>query len=181
MRCRRGGEGCGAAGSSAGEAGPSFDIGKPAAFKRGLDASAAIAQPAHVNFLGKYSGWAYAVMRIIVGLLFATHGAQKAFGMFGGKVATAPQMIFAGWVELVTGLLIAIGLLTRPAAFMASGVMAAAYFMAHAGQGWHPVLNKGELAVVYCFLFLYMFFRGAGPLSADSLIFKGDATASRLD
>jgi putative oxidoreductase len=88
-------------------------------------------------------------------------------------------MVFAGWAELVTGLLIAVGLLTRPAAFVASGVMAVAYFMAHAGQGWHPVMNRGELAVVYCFLFLYMFFRGAGPLSADALIFKGNLDAHR--
>jgi putative oxidoreductase len=88
-------------------------------------------------------------------------------------------MIFAGWVELLGGLLIAFGLLTRPAAFISSGLMAVAYFMAHAGQGWHPVVNRGELAVVYCFLFLYMFFRGAGPLSADALIFKGDADAQR--
>jgi putative oxidoreductase len=109
-------------------------------------------------------------MRIIVGLMFATHGAQKLFGMFGGKGGATGMMMVAGVVELAGGILIALGLLTRPAAFLASGTMAVAYFMAHAGQGWHPVMNKGELAVVYCFLFLYMFFRGAGPLSLDSMI-----------
>jgi putative oxidoreductase len=109
-------------------------------------------------------------MRIIVGLLFATHGAQKMFGMFGGKGGAEGMMMVAGIIELAGGILIAIGLLTRPAAFLASGTMAAAYFMAHAGQGWNPVVNKGELAVVYCFLFLYIFFRGAGPLSVDSMI-----------
>ncbi len=93
-----------------------FDTSKRAAFKQDLDGVPVIAQPASVNFLGKYSGWAYAVLRIIAGLCFATHGAQKVFGMFGGKVATAGHMMFAGWVELVGGLLIALGLVTRPAA-----------------------------------------------------------------
>jgi putative oxidoreductase len=116
-------------------------------------------------------------MRIIVGLLFASHGAQKLFGMFGGKGNAAGTMLFAGIIELAGGLLIALGLLTRPAAFVSSGLMAVAYFMAHAGSGWHPVMNKGELAVVYCFLFLYMFFRGAGPLSVDGLIGGRNATA----
>ena len=133
--------------------------------------SAAIAQLAGVNSsLSRYSGYAYAVMRIIVGLMFASHGAQKLLGMFGGKGGAQGMMLVAGVVELAGGILIALGLLTRPAAFLASGTMAVAYFMAHAGQGWHPVMNKGELAVVYCFLFLYMFFRGAGPLSLDSII-----------
>ena len=116
-------------------------------------------------------------MRIIVGLLFATHGAQKLFGMFGGKGGAAGMMLVAGIIELVGGLLVALGLLTRPAAFLASGTMAAAYFMAHAGGGWNPVMNKGELAVVYCFLFLYMFFRGAGPLSLDGVIGGRNPTA----
>jgi putative oxidoreductase len=116
-------------------------------------------------------------MRIIVGLLFATHGAQKLFGMFGGKGGAAGMMLVAGIIELAGGLLIALGLLTRPAAFLASGTMAAAYFMAHAGGGWNPVMNKGELAVVYCFLFLYMFFRGAGPLSLDGVIGGRNPTA----
>ena len=143
-----------------------------------LTHSARIAQFCDVNAnLSKYSGYAYAVMRIIVGLMFASHGAQKLFGMFGGKGGAEGRMFLAGALELGCGLLIAIGLLTRPAAFVASGLMAFAYFMAHATSGWHPVVNKGELAVVYCFLFLYMFFRGAGPLSADSLIGGRNATA----
>jgi putative oxidoreductase len=116
-------------------------------------------------------------MRIIVGLLFASHGAQKLFGMFGGKGGATGQILVAGVIELAGGILIALGLLTRPAAFVASGLMAVAYFMAHAGGGWHPVVNKGELAVVYCFLFLYMFFRGAGPLSVDGLISGRNTTA----
>ena len=109
-------------------------------------------------------------MRIIVGLLFACHGAQKLFGMFGGKGGAQGMMMLGGVIELAGGLLIAIGLVTRPAAFLSSGMMAVAYFMAHASNGLMPIVNKGELAVIYCFVFLYIFFRGAGPLSVDSMI-----------
>ena len=128
-----------------------------------------------MNALSRYADPVYCILRLISGLLLATHGAQKAFGMFGGKVAAAPHMMFAGWVELVGGLFVAFGLLTRPAAFLCSGVMAVAYFMAHAPGGWHPVINKGELAVVYCFLFLFIFFYGSGRFSLDALIFKNRA------
>ena len=130
-----------------------------------------------MNRLSRFADPAYSIMRLIAGLLFATHGAQKVFGLFGGKVAAAPLMQFGGWVELVGGLLIALGLFTRPAAFLSSGMMAVAYFMAHAGGGWHPVVNKGELAVVYCFLFLFVFFYGTGRLSLDALIFRNRAGA----
>ena len=94
------------------------------------------------------------------------HGAQKLFGVIGGqKVPLASLFGFAGLIELVGGLLIAIGLLTSWAAFIASGEMAVAYFMVHAKDGFWPVLNKGELAVVYCFLFLYIACRGGGRYS----------------
>ncbi|MEO5722550.1 MAG: DoxX family protein [Chthoniobacterales bacterium] len=128
-----------------------------------------------MNSLGKYSGYVYAIMRIIVGLLFACHGAQKLFGMFGGKGGAEGLMLLGGIIELAGGLLIALGLLTRPAAFLSSGMMAVGYFMAHAPQGALPIVNKGELAVVYCFIFLYIFFRGPGPLSLDNMIFKRGA------
>ena len=131
-----------------------------------------------MNALSRFADPVYCILRLISGLMLATHGAQKAFGMFGGKVAAAPHMMFAGWVELVGGLLIALGLLTRPAAFLCSGLMAVAYFMAHAPGGWHPVINKGELAVVYCFLFLFMFFYGSGRFSLDALIFNKRGTVS---
>jgi putative oxidoreductase len=130
-----------------------------------------------MSSLSSYTGYAYAVMRIIVGLLFATHGAQKLFGMFGGTGGATGLILAAGVIELAGGFLIALGLLTRPAAFLSSGTMAVAYFMAHASQGWHPVVNKGEPAVLYCFLFLYMFFRGAGPLSLDSMISRNTGSA----
>lgn len=120
--------------------------------------------------LSKYAGYVYAIMRIILGLLFACHGAQKLFGMFGGKGGAQGLMLVGGIIELAGGLLIALGLLTRPAAFLASGMMAVAYFMAHSSGGFIPIVNKGELAVVYCFVFLYIFFRGSGPISVDCMI-----------
>jgi putative oxidoreductase len=118
------------------------------------------------RFLGRYSEIAYTLLRVVAGLLFAVHGAQKLFGVLGGqKMPLASLFGLAGVIELVGGLLIAIGLFTSWAAFIASGEMAVAYFMVHAKQGFWPVLNKGELAVVYCFLFLYIACRGGGRWS----------------
>jgi len=125
------------------------------------------------RFLGAYSPYLYAVMRIVVGLLFACHGAQKLFGMFGGidrAGGTAPLMSMfglAGVIELVGGLLIAVGLFTGYAAFIASGEMAGAYFMAHLPRGFWPILNTGELAALYCFVFLYIASRGAVAWGVD--------------
>lgn len=118
--------------------------------------------------LGRLSEPAYALLRIVAGLLFALHGAQKLFGVFGGQqVPMMSQFWFAGAIELVGGLMIAIGLLTSIAAFIASGEMAVAYFQAHAPKGWNPLANGGELAVLFCFIFLYIAARGGGRLSAD--------------
>jgi len=118
------------------------------------------------RYLGRYSEIAYTLLRVMAGLLFAVHGAQKLFGVIGGqKVPLASLFGFAGLIELVGGLLIAIGLFTSWAAFIASGEMAVAYFMVHAKQGFWPVLNQGELAMVYCFLFLYIACRGGGRFS----------------
>ncbi len=125
-----------------------------------------------MNSIEKYSGHVYAIMRLIVGLMFACHGAQKLLGLFGGKGGAQGLMMVGGIIELVGGFLIALGLLTRPAAFLSSGMMAVAYFMAHASNGPLPIINKGELAVVYCFVFLYIFFRGGGLWSLDALIFE---------
>jgi putative oxidoreductase len=123
-----------------------------------------------MQMLARYADQIYAAMRIIVGLLFACHGGQKVLGLFGGAPAEAPAFVVwvAGTIELVGGLLIAIGLLTVPAAFVSSGMMAFAYFMAHQPQGLLPIQNHGELAVIYCWIFLYIAAKGSGPLSVDA-------------
>jgi putative oxidoreductase len=126
-----------------------------------------------MRFLARYTDILYALFRIIFGLLFASHGAQKLFGMFGGEKATAGLPLVAGVIELVCGLMIALGLFTGLAAFIASGQMAVAYFMVHASGGFWPLVNHGETAVLYCFAFLYMAARGSGPLSIDSVRTKG--------
>ena len=106
---------------------------------------------------------AYLLMRVIVGLAFAEHGAQKLFGLLGGRtVPLASQFGVAGVIELVAGLLIAFGVLATWAALIASGEMAVAYFQMHAPQGFWPIQNRGELAVLYCFVFLYVAARGGG-------------------
>jgi putative oxidoreductase len=118
--------------------------------------------------LSRLSNPIYAAFRIVVGVLFAFHGAQKLFGAFGGKVMPiGSQLWMAGVIELVGGILIAIGLLAGLAAFIASGEMAVAYFTAHVPRGVWPILNGGELAILYCFAFLYIASRGAGPFSID--------------
>ena len=124
--------------------------------------------------LGKYSSCLYATLRIIAGLMFAFHGSQKLLAWPGGSAAVplASQMGLAGLIELIGGLLIAFGFLTTYAAFIASGEMAAAYFKAHAPQGALPLLNRGELAVLYCFLFLYIAAQGAGGWSVDAMMRK---------
>jgi putative oxidoreductase len=128
----------------------------------------------------RYTDVTYALLRIISGLMFATHGAQKVLGLFGGQKVDAPLMIFGGWIELIGGLLIAFGLFTGIAAFICSGMMAVAYFMAHAPGGFWPVMNKGELAVLYCFVFLYIASRGGGRFSIDSLRSKTPAARMRV-
>jgi putative oxidoreductase len=120
------------------------------------------------RMLSRFSPQLYALMRIVVGLLFACHGAQKLFGVLGGQhMPLASQMGLAGVIEFFGGLLIAIGFLTGTAAFIASGEMAAAYFQAHLPRGVVPIQNGGELAVVYCFVFLYIASRGAGIWGID--------------
>jgi len=118
--------------------------------------------------LARLSEPTYTAFRIVFGVLFAFHGAQKLFGMFGGQVQTVGTLPwFAGVIELAGGALVAIGFMTGLAAFIASGEMAFAYFMRHAPQGTWPIQNRGELAALYCFAFLYIAARGAGWLSVD--------------
>ncbi|HYP28745.1 MAG TPA: DoxX family protein [Blastocatellia bacterium] len=126
------------------------------------------------RYLGKYSTWLYATLRVVAGLMFALHGTQKLFGwppgQGGGRPEVGSLIWIGGVIELVTGLLIAIGLFTGWAAFIASGMMAVAYFMAHASGGFLPIVNRGELAVLYCFVFLYIASRGTVACGVDTAI-----------
>ena len=122
------------------------------------------------RWLGRYAALTYALMRFVVGALFACHGAQKLFGALGGKAMTSdPMMLAAGIIEFGGGLLIALGLFASWAALLASGEMAVAYFKVHAPGGFWPIVNKGELAVLYCFVFLYIASHGSGAYSVDHL------------
>ena len=118
-------------------------------------------------------GYAYSAMRFVAGFLFLFHGLQKVLGMYGVPVMPTGSMPWiAGVIELVGGTLIALGLFTAPVAFVCSGEMAAAYFMAHQPKGTWPIQNAGELAALYCFVFLYIFTRGSGPVSLDRILRK---------
>ena len=144
-----------------------------------------------MNTLNRFADPVYCLMRLIVGLMLACHGGQLVLGMFGGMPGS-DQMItqVGGWIMLVGGFMIAFGLLTRLAAFICSGTFAYAYFMIHVAPAattmakFFPIAsagpqfsNKGELAVFYCWVFLFMFFYGAGRWSIDALIGKGKAVA----
>ena len=122
-----------------------------------------------MGFLSKYAESLYAVLRIVAGFLFMCHGLQKIFGMLGGEqVPPAAGLPFiAGVLELVLGLLIMVGLFTGIAAFLASGEMAVGYFMVHQPNGPLPIQNQGELAALYCFVFLHISARGGGKWSFD--------------
>lgn len=121
------------------------------------------------SVLGGFAPQAYSALRIVSGLLFAFHGSQKLLGWPGshGTVEFASMLGAAGIIELLGGLMIAVGFLTGIAAFIASGEMAFAYFISHASKGYYPILNQGELAVLYCFLFLYIATQGAGAWSIE--------------
>ena len=120
-----------------------------------------------MRFLGRYAETLYALMRIVVGFLYLCHGGQKLFGWFGAEHAAGGLMTLAGVIEFGGGLLILLGLFTPIAAFIASGEMAFAYFKVHAPTSFFPIVNHGELAVVYCFVFLYIAARGSGIWSVE--------------
>lgn len=126
------------------------------------------------SFFTAWSPRVLSVLRLIAGFLMLWHGSQKLFNFPAS--ASGPQsdpvMLFAGVLEFFGGLLLVIGLFTRPAAFLMSGLMAVAYFMAHAPAGFLPLSNGGELAVIYSFLYLYLFFAGGGAWSVDALLAK---------
>src|SRR5260370_12175892 len=142
-----------------------------------------------MNSLNGFADPFYCITRLIVGLMFASHGAQLVLGMFGGLPGSDEMMMqVGGWIQLVGGFLIAFGFLTRLAAFIASGEMAVAYFMIHVANAATPMAkffpissagpqfsNKGELAIFYCWFFLFVVFYGSGRWSIDSIIRKGQA------
>jgi putative oxidoreductase len=117
----------------------------------------------------RFAPQVYVLFRIVVGFLFIFHGLQK-LGYFGGQMQPLQSLAGAAMViETVCGVLVMIGLFTRPAAFIASGEMAVAYFMVHQPGGTWPIENRGELAALFCFAFLYIAARGGGAVSADAM------------
>ena len=127
------------------------------------------------RILGRHADRIYAVFRIVTGLLFLCHGLQKLFGALGSQFQPPVGTLawFAGVIELSCGFLVMIGLLASWAAFLSSGTMAVAYFMAHfKPEAFWPIQNQGELAVLYCFAFLYIAARGAGPWSVAAALRK---------
>lgn len=122
-------------------------------------------------FLEKYSPYCYALLRIVAGFLFLWHGTQKLFGFPEGMPAGVPAFITygAGPIEFLSGTLVLIGLFAQWAAFIASGQMAVAYWLVHGTNALLPIQNDGELAALYCFVFLFIASRGAGIWSVDSL------------
>lgn len=125
-----------------------------------------------MNILSKHSDSTYALLRIISGGLFSFHGAQKIFGLFAGhETAFLSQMWFGGLIELVCGLCLVIGFQTRIAAFLSSGTMAVAYIQFHWAfrfdENFFPIVNNGDAAILYCFLFLFIASKGAGKWSMD--------------
>jgi len=123
------------------------------------------------KLLGPFRPHIYALLRIAAGLLFFLHGLPKLFGGFGrpAPVELMSQMGLAGIIEVIGGAMIALGLFTSPIAFLASGQMAVAYFQAHAPRGLWPIMNGGELAALFCFVFLYLAAAGSGKWSIDSI------------
>jgi putative oxidoreductase len=123
------------------------------------------------KFMAPYDSYTYAALRIVTGLLFLFHGSQKLLNWPVDAMAGIPPFVtyIAGPIELIGGVLVMIGLMTRWAAFVSSGLMAAAYWMAHGTKALYPMLNGGEMAILFCFVFLYIAARGAGIWSVDAM------------
>jgi putative oxidoreductase len=146
-----------------------------------LQASSLSPPPAHSGTSGlaarleRFSPYVLSILRIMAALLFLEHGLSKFFG-FPARTMAAPELFdiewFAALIEFGGGILLTLGLFTRPIALIVSGEMAVGYFLAHAPHGFYPYLNHGELAIMYCFVFFYFIFAGAGPLSLDALLWK---------
>jgi putative oxidoreductase len=142
------------------------------------------------SFASRWAPYLLSVLRIVAGFLILQHGMQKVLGFPPPAQAPPPGPMpwyvpVSGWLELVGGILLLIGLFTRATAFIMSGLLAVAYFMAHAPQGFWPILNRGELAALYSFVFLYLAAAGGGPWSVDHCLWgrrrAGDGYASRTD
>jgi putative oxidoreductase len=141
-----------------------------AAFSLPVQAIAA----AQSSVLDRFQPYILSILRIMAGLLFCEHGLSKLFGFPPhGAMPHFPELeFFAGCIESTGGILVALGLLTRPAAFLMSGEMAIGYFLYHAPRSFFPLLSGGDAAVLFCFIFLYLVFAGPGPLSLDALIWR---------
>jgi putative oxidoreductase len=117
------------------------------------------------------------ILRVVSALIFMAHGTAKLFN-FPPTERPAPefmsQLWIGGWLEIIGGILLILGLFTRPVAFVLSGMMAVAYWQFHAPQNLHPLLNGGDAAILYCFIFLYLAFAGGGPWSLDTLLREKD-------
>jgi putative oxidoreductase len=133
--------------------------------------------------LDRLEPYVFSILRIMVGLLFMQHGLVKLFGFptGAGFPAFLSQTWFEGCIEMIGGGLIVIGLFTRWAAFITSGEMAIGYFMVHAPKGFFPYVNGGNLAILYCFVFLYLVFAGPGPISLDALLWKKKGSSASFD
>ena len=143
----------------------------PTAFASASANAAATASGSATAF-ERYRPYVLSILRIMAGLLFLEHGMAKVFGFPPhGHMPVFPETEwFAGRIELVGGSLVALGLFTRLAAFIVSGEMAFAYFISHAPRSFFPLINGGEAAILFCFVFLYLVFAGGGPLSLDALV-----------
>ena len=142
----------------------------PAAFAASANAPATTSRPAAA--FERCRPYVLSILRIMVGLLFLEHGLSKVFGFPPhGHMPVYPDVEwFAGRIETVGGALVALGLFTRLATFIVSGEMAFAYFISHAPRSFFPLINGGEAAIMFCFVFLYLVFAGGGPLSLDALL-----------
>ncbi len=142
----------------------------PAAFASSANTPAATSGPAAA--FERYRPYVLSILRIVVGLLFLEHGMAKVFGFPPhGHMPVFPETEwFAGRIEVVGGTLVALGLFTRAAAFIVSGEMAFAYFISHAPRSFFPLINGGEAAILFCFVFFYLVFAGGGPVSLDALV-----------
>ncbi|HTV38554.1 MAG TPA: DoxX family protein [Xanthobacteraceae bacterium] len=138
----------------------------------GASRSASVTTPGFAAAFERWRPFVLSLLRIMAGLLFLEHGTAKLFGFPPhGAIPVYPNIEwFAGRIELIGGALVALGLYTRPIAFLLSGEMAIGYFADHAPRSFFPLLNGGESAILFCFVFFYLVFAGGGPLSLDKLI-----------